>query len=527
MLVLTGQDCKDLEIALKKEWLEGNRLNAYSYGNLYLQNNKNEHGLLVIPRQGTKLTVVSSLIEKFTVGDKTCYTNFYRTSEKQAFLDKFSIDYGPHFIYHFYSLRLERSLLLLQEKNAVVIRYRGLEQETDVPFVIQPLLSLKEYNALKKTEEKKFEVVKEENYIKYSDETGINLFFYFKDCEFTPCREYLPYGDENYLIPGSFAFTLKKENDVFLIVAAERLKDVEVDEAFDREMKSRQNILKDLNIKNELYKNMTLSSSFYLSRVRNQYEIKESLIHPKTSFQVLLNSTSLLFSLKKPDVIKEILIFLSRNIKKGLVPDRIDPSTGAFQYDSIDNSFWYLLFLYDFIEYTGDWKFIKDFLWENLRSVFYEYTNTILHTRLDSDGLLINTEKLNTGKMIEYEKGKNLSLNILWYNAVRILEMLGAKFADIDLHSKADEAGSQIRKNLYLKFWNKSGNYLNTVIDVPPMNETDDSFRPHQILALSLPFDDLLHVKTKSYILDRVKEKLLTPFGLRTLSVDSPSYIRS
>ncbi|MDD5065808.1 MAG: amylo-alpha-1,6-glucosidase, partial [bacterium] len=45
--------------------------------------------------------------------------------------------------------------------------------------------------------------------------------------------------------------------------------------------------------------------------------------------------------------------------------------------------------------------------------------------------------------------------------------------------------------------------------------------------ALSLPFDDLLHVKTKSYILDRVKEKLLTPFGLRTLSVDSPSYIRS
>src|SRR5581483_10059323 len=51
----------------------------------------------------------------------------------------------------------------------------------------------------------------------------------------------------------------------------------------------------------------------------------------------------------------------------------------------------------------------------------------------------------------------------------------------------------------------------------------DASIRPNQLLAISLPFPLLSGDRAES-VLRVCEEKLLTPFGLRTLAPDDPNY---
>jgi glycogen debranching enzyme len=52
---------------------------------------------------------------------------------------------------------------------------------------------------------------------------------------------------------------------------------------------------------------------------------------------------------------------------------------------------------------------------------------------------------------------------------------------------------------------------------------TDPSVRPNQLLAVSLPFP-VLSLDRHPTVLEKLHRALLTPFGLRTLAPDDPSY---
>ena len=82
------------------------------------------------------------------------------------------------------------------------------------------------------------------------------------------------------------------------------------------------------------------------------------------------------------------------------------------------------------------------------------------------------------------------------------------------------------------KFWSEEGGYCYDVIDSPGGN--DASFRPNQIFAVSLPgknrqefatIESLLSPEQQKMMVDKVGQKLLTSYGLRSLSPDDPSYI--
>jgi len=70
-------------------------------------------------------------------------------------------------------------------------------------------------------------------------------------------------------------------------------------------------------------------------------------------------------------------------------------------------------------------------------------------------------------------------------------------------------------------FWDPAAGCLYDCI--LPDGRADDAVRPNQILAVSLPHAPLTGDKAKA-IVRTVRDKLLTPRGLRTLSPDSPGY---
>jgi len=116
--------------------------------------------------------------------------------------------------------------------------------------------------------------------------------------------------------------------------------------------------------------------------------------------------------------------------------------------------------------------------------------------------------------------GKAVEINALWYNALLIYSSL------LELNNNNDEA-IQIRQKAILtkksfnnQFWSSEKGYL---YDVVNDNEKDDSLRPNQLFAISLPFPLIENEKATS-VIKVVTEKLYTPVGLRSLSPDDPSY---
>jgi predicted glycogen debranching enzyme len=118
-------------------------------------------------------------------------------------------------------------------------------------------------------------------------------------------------------------------------------------------------------------------------------------------------------------------------------------------------------------------------------------------------------------------RGKAVEINALWYNALRLLEgwvrqeMGDAKAAPIATH--AERACQSFNR----RFWYSDGGYLYDVIDGE--GPDDPACRPNQIFALSLDHPVLDPARWKA-VLGVVRDRLLTPFGLRSLAPGHPDY---
>jgi glycogen debranching enzyme len=83
------------------------------------------------------------------------------------------------------------------------------------------------------------------------------------------------------------------------------------------------------------------------------------------------------------------------------------------------------------------------------------------------------------------------------------------------------QMAEQAEASFHRRYWIDSGGYLFDVVDGE--RGDDPSLRPNQIFSLSLRFPILRPERWRS-VVDIVSERLLTPFGLRTLASDHPDY---
>jgi predicted glycogen debranching enzyme len=125
------------------------------------------------------------------------------------------------------------------------------------------------------------------------------------------------------------------------------------------------------------------------------------------------------------------------------------------------------------------------------------------------------------GWVVTPRRGKAVELNALWYNALRVLEgwlreERGAQAAG-PIAAQAERA----RTSFNARFWYERGGHLFDVVDGE--GGDDPSLRPNQILAVSLPNPVLDRARWPA-VVDAVRERLLTPAGLRSLAREHPDY---
>jgi predicted glycogen debranching enzyme len=116
-------------------------------------------------------------------------------------------------------------------------------------------------------------------------------------------------------------------------------------------------------------------------------------------------------------------------------------------------------------------------------------------------------------------RGKAVEINALWYNALRLLAEWTREAGGDDAELR--ERAAQARESFNGRFWFEAGGHLYDVVDGE--GGDDPACRPNQVLAISLEHPVLDQSRWAS-VMSVVRDRLLTPVGLRSLAPGHPEY---
>ena len=230
---------------------------------------------------------------------------------------------------------------------------------------------------------------------------------------------------------------------------------------------------------------------------------------------------------------EHILHTFSHYIRNGLIPNMI-PDGKTEQgglYNTADATLWYFHALARYLHYTNDRMTLRILLPKLTGIIEHHMRGTDFHIHVDpTDGLLWQGEEgvqltwmdAKAGDWVVTPRiGKAVEINALWFNALSLLAGWLRDSGDVSGADQYSTAANRAAQSFNEKFWNADRSCLFDVIEGPKGNEA--CIRPNQVFAISLPHPVLAREHWEP-VMHVVREKLLTPVGLRTLSPDDPAY---
>jgi predicted glycogen debranching enzyme len=226
-----------------------------------------------------------------------------------------------------------------------------------------------------------------------------------------------------------------------------------------------------------------------------------------------------------------ILRTFAHYIRDGLLPNLFPEGEREGLYHTADASLWYFHAIDRYLEATRDWATLRRLL-PGLRDIIeHHLRGTRFNIGVDPrDGLLgqglesyqLTWMDAKVGDwVVTPRRGKAVEINALWYNALRLLE--GWLRTEQDAN-QADELAAHAERAWQAfndRFWYAAGGHLHDVVDGPQGD--DPALRPNQLLAISLAHPVLDRSRWRP-VLEVVRDRLLTPVGLRSLAPGHPDY---
>jgi predicted glycogen debranching enzyme len=225
-----------------------------------------------------------------------------------------------------------------------------------------------------------------------------------------------------------------------------------------------------------------------------------------------------------------ILRTFGHYVRDGLIPNMFPDGSRDGLYHTADATLWFFHAVDRYLRATGDMETLRVLFPTFLDIVTRHLEGTRFGIGVDpGDGLLRQGEagyqltwmdaKVDDW-VVTPRRGKAVEINALWHNALRLLDAWSRELAldpGIDLAGHADRA----RASFNDRFWYADGGYLFDVVDGE--DGDDPACRPNQVFAISLDHPVLDEARWRS-VLDVVRERLLTPVGLRSLAPGHPDY---
>jgi predicted glycogen debranching enzyme len=250
------------------------------------------------------------------------------------------------------------------------------------------------------------------------------------------------------------------------------------------------------------------------------------------------------------DIARNILLTFARHVDQGMLPNRFPDHGETPEYNSVDATLWMFEAVRAYAEHTNEWDFVRDNLYGVLTGIIdWHRRGTRFGIRVDTDGLLHAGEAgvqltwmdAKVGDLVVTpRRGKPVEVQALWYNALRIMESFAERYHDTERQQTFAGMADHACNSFNAAFWNLAEGCLYDVIDG---DARDNSLRPNQILAVSLPYSMLdfeanhgLNVGARApaltlgasprakAVVETVERELLTPRGLRTLGAKDRRY---
>jgi predicted glycogen debranching enzyme len=543
---------KDLDAASGREWIEANGLGGWASSTVAGCHTRRYHGLLVAatrPPVG-RMVLLSKLAETLTVGARSFEldTNRYAGAvhpRGHELLTSFTLDPMPAFVYEAGGVTLKKTVAAIHGENTTVVLYEVLESASELDLWLRPLIAYRDYHALQRANDA----------IRFADASfrdGVfraqpyagtpELFVQADNASFSANPDWY-YGfeyaqevergldaREDLFCHGAFRRTLAKGErfgvvvstadvagrDPFALVAAER---------------ARRARLQDARKGDDVIRTLTLAADAFLVR---RGEDSRGIIAGYPWFtewgrDTMIALPGVCLSSGRLDEAKKILRTCARSVERGMLPNRF-PDAGEPEYNAVDATLWMFIAAHRYLEASGDEAFVLGELLPVFEDILaWHERGTRYGIRVDGDGLLRAGEpgipltwmdaKVGDWAMTPRD-GKPVEVQALWYNALRVASDLVKSAGRAEDAAGLAERARRVKDRFVAEFWNESASCLFDVIDD---GRKDASIRPNQILALSLPYPLLPKDKARK-LLAVIEEKLLTPYGLRSLAPDDPSY---
>jgi predicted glycogen debranching enzyme len=218
-------------------------------------------------------------------------------------------------------------------------------------------------------------------------------------------------------------------------------------------------------------------------------------------------------------------------VRDGLIPNVFPEGDRTGLYHTADATLWYFHALDRYLAITGDRGTLQRLLPTLIGIVQAHLNGTHFGIEVDpGDGLLRQgapgyaltwmDAKVNDW-VVTPRRGKAVEINALWHNALRLLaRWLGEERGDGAARETAEHA-ERAQAAFNARFWYADGGYLYDVVDGEQGD--DPACRPNQIFAIALSHPVLDPGRWKA-VIEVVRERLLTPVGLRSLAPGHADY---
>ncbi len=519
----------NIEKSKKLEWIVTNGLGGYSSSTVIGMNTRKYHGLFIGGDVENRKVLLSKLEEEVFDGSKTTQlsTNRYLDvvyPDGYNFLEEFQLDPFPMFLFNVNGKKIKKRIFMFNGKNAVAIVY---DFDQPIKLFVRPLIAFRSIYSLNKNV-KDFQIEAAENEVLIKDKESF-LKIYSPDSKYVNSdleeskkwywnffyEQDFERGEdatEHLFNPGYFVSNKNK-----MTIIASLNEDIDVDKELKNELKRKKMLIKNFQnitkIKDEWAKWLVLAADDHIISIDNSKTIIAGYHwFGEWGRDTFISLPGLCLATGRFNDAREIIKRFLSKTRFGLVPN-----VGE-NYNSADASLWLIDAVYKYYKATEDMEFVIQ-IFDKLKSIISFYMNGTRGINMDRDFLIYSNAGMTwmdayvDGRHVTPREGKAVEIQALWYNALKVMEFFAKKIDNKSSYSYGIFA-ENVKENFMKKFW--TGKYLRDT-------DKDDTVRPNQLIAIHLPFS-MLDDEKKNIVLNTIKEKLKTEFGIRTLPKDEKNF---
>lgn len=559
----------NLENGLTKEWIITNGLGGFASSTIIGANTRKYHGLLIAPLTppARRYLILSKLDESIQIeGNKyDLYTNIGENYISQGYKYQVSFENEtfPTYKYEIQGVEISKTICMEKGKEIVGVYYKIKNINKISKLTIAPIVNFRDFHTMstdhifdvkqtingnkvkliidKRADFPVYMNISEGKYIKHENDTYKDMFYIEEEK-----RGFYP--KENHSVTGVYEIELKpneEKNISFVCGFEENIEEINLKDILKQETHRENQLIE----KTELLKNTNGIPKEKIELIKKLIKASDQFIVYRPSFGLhtiiagypwfldwgrdsLISFEGLLLKTKRYDIAREIILTMTRDIKYGLVPNGYSGFDNRPLYNSVDSSLLLFEQIQKYINYTGDYEFIKENIYNKLEKIIENYIKGIdidnNNIYLDEDYLISSGTENTQNTWMDAKcydiaatprNGKAVEINSLWYNALMIMADLTEKIGEEENIKKYITLAKKCKKTFNEKFYNPKRKCLYDVIG-------DNKIRPNQLFALSLTYPVIDPNSEKAYnIINVAEKKLLNNYGLKSLAKGEPNYI--